>query len=86
MKSNTRQELDSCRANILRLAFASEGGCTATVAGVHNEPVEGRRKVVSIEKQKKKEQNELAISTRTRPVTHLLTLLGLPLHGSPLGM
>ena len=67
-KSNTQQESNSCRANILRLAFASEGGCTATVAGVHNKPVEGHGKVVSVEKQTKKEQNELAISTRTRPV------------------
>ena len=38
---------------------------------VRNEPVGGCRKVVSAEKQKKKEQNELAISTQTRPITHL---------------
>ena len=74
IKSNTQQELDSCWANILRLAFASERECTATVGGVRDEPVGGRGQVVSAGKQKKKEQNEVAISTRTRPVTHLAGL------------
>jgi len=69
-KHSTQQELNSCWANILRLAFASEGGRTAAAAaagGIRDEPVGGHGEVVSAEKK----ENELAMSSRAGPVTHL---------------
>ena len=54
--------------------------------GVRNEPVGGRGVVISSEKEKKKEQNELTMSSRTRSVTHLAgppTSRVLPLNVAP---